>query len=382
MYRFVFLFFLVFLFSCDRKKKSKDFPEITVNKFHDVLFSIDSSNVSNKISELHVQDSFFLDFYVNEVLYTDKNLLDTAKSERVEDFLIQYSQNKFRREVYDSICKVFGDFDSMQKDIDKLFANYRSLLPKSNLQVGKITTCYTNFMFDIGETSYQNNKIDLLVSLESFLGSESKFYSPIGFPQYRKFHMSKHYLLPSLMVYWFERNFIAKNLNNRSTVLDMIIYEGKKLYFLNLMFPDLEMHTKFLFKKNELDYIQKYEFDLWNELKEKELLYEQYSNKYKNFFNLENQDDLMKSPTKFGSFIGYKIVESYMKNNEVDLYTMLNSQQSSSDFLMNSKYQPSNKEQSSFFNFESITSYKLILIISLIILLLLGLYYRLKKNKI
>ena len=44
-----------------------------------MLFSIDSSNVSNKISELHVQDSFFLDFYVNEVLYTDKNLLDTAK---------------------------------------------------------------------------------------------------------------------------------------------------------------------------------------------------------------------------------------------------------------------------------------------------------------
>ena len=96
MYRFVFLFFLVFLFSCERKKKLKDFPEITINKFHDILFSIDSSNVSNKISELHVQDSFFLDFYVNEVLYTDKNLLDTAKSERVQDFLIQYSQNKFR----------------------------------------------------------------------------------------------------------------------------------------------------------------------------------------------------------------------------------------------------------------------------------------------
>ena len=53
----------------------------------------------------------------------------------------------------------------------------------------------------------------------------------------------------------------------------------------------------------------------------------------------------MKSPTKFGSFIGYKIVESYMNNNDVDLYTMLNSQQSSSDFLMNSKYQPSKKEK-------------------------------------
>ena len=73
--------------------------------------------------------------------------------------------------------------------------------------------------------------------------------------------MSKQYLLPSLMVYWFERNFIEKNLNNRPTVLDMIIYEGK-LYFLDLMFPDLEMHTKFLFKKNELDYIQKINMNL------------------------------------------------------------------------------------------------------------------------
>ena len=55
-----------------------------------------------------------------------------------------------------------------QKEIDKLFATYRSLLPKSNLHVGKITTCYTNFMFDIGETGFQNNKIDLMISLESF----------------------------------------------------------------------------------------------------------------------------------------------------------------------------------------------------------------------
>ena len=236
-------------------------------------------------------------------------------------------------------------------------------------------------MFDIGETSFKNNKIDLLVSLEYFLGSGSQFYSPVSFPQYRKFHMSKQYLLPSLIDYLFERDLMIENLNKPLTILDKIISQGKKLYFLDLMFPDLDMHIKFLFKKNELDYIRKYELDLWNDLKDKELLYEQYSNKYKNFFNLENQDDIMMSPTKFGSFIGYKIVKSYMNNNDVDLYTLLNSQESSSDFLVSSKYQPSNKEVSSFFNFESITSSKLILIISLIILLVLGLYYRLEKQK-
>ena len=91
----------------------------------------------------------------------------------------------------------------------------------------------------------------------------------------------------------------------------------------------------------------------------------------------------MKSPTKFGSFIGYKIVESYMNNNEVDLYTIILPQQSSSDFLMDSKYQPSNKEESSFLTDEFNYCSKLILIISkMIILLLLGLYYRFKKMKI
>jgi uncharacterized protein YjaZ len=129
----------------------------------------------------------------------------------------------------------------------------------------------------------------------------------------------------------------------REIFLDELIYQGKKMYLKDLWLPKSEEHSKIGYTADELNWAEDNEFYIWQYFIENELLYENNSKLYDRFiargpfsrFNLQLDSE---SPSSLGIYIGWKIVKSFMKNNDIKLVNML--QADSQYIFKNAKFKP------------------------------------------
>ena len=111
------------------------------------------------------------------------------------------------------------------------------------------------------------------------------------------------------------------------TFIEKIIYHGKILYYKDIMIPDEYDHLKIGISKNKLkwaieneskfgDILLRMKFYLTQILNlKKDLL---MMRRFQNFLEIDND-----STEKIGRFIGWNIVRSFMKNNNMSLDKML-----------------------------------------------------------
>ena len=129
----------------------------------------------------------------------------------------------------------------------------------------------------------------------------------------------------------------------REIFLDELIYQGKKMYLKDLWLPKSEEYSRIGYTADELNWAEDNEFYIWQYFIENEILYDNNSKLYDRFiargpfsrFNLQLDSE---SPSSLGIYIGWKIVKSFMKNNDIKLVNML---QSDSQYIFkNAKFKP------------------------------------------
>jgi hypothetical protein len=129
-----------------------------------------------------------------------------------------------------------------------------------------------------------------------------------------------------------KRDFIGKMVN-----------EGKKMYLLDLYLPSIPDYEKIGYSQDKLNWAAANEEQIWMYFIERKLLFDTDTKLNQRF--LENapfskfymeQDHL--SPGKIGVWIGWQIVRSYMKHNDVSLQELLKIDES--DLFNKSKYKP------------------------------------------
>ena len=129
----------------------------------------------------------------------------------------------------------------------------------------------------------------------------------------------------------------------RYTFLEKIIYHGKILYYKDVMIPDEYDHLKIGISQDKLEWAIGNESKVWGYFVENEILFNPNTDLEKRFiddapfskFFLEIDND---STEKIGRFIGWNIVRSFMKNNNIPLQKML--RLDPKEIYYNSKYKP------------------------------------------
>jgi hypothetical protein len=133
-----------------------------------------------------------------------------------------------------------------------------------------------------------------------------------------------------------------KTANHRS-FLSKIVEEGKKSYLLDCYLPFFSEKEKTGYSMKKLLWAQQNEEQVWKFFMEKELLYSTDTRLNKRF--IENapfskfytgQDN--QSPGKIGGYIGWQIVRSFMKQNDVSLQKLIT--MDAQRLLDQSKYKP------------------------------------------
>jgi hypothetical protein len=187
-----------------------------------------------------------------------------------------------------------------------------------------------------------NNKVIytdslLIISLEMYLGKEHKFYQ---FPKYIKQNFEESQIMPDVVSSFYNQKVradIGKNLLSR------MIDAGKELYFKDVLLPDYSDAHKMGYTKEQIQWCNENESYMWRYFIEKEMLYSDDQKLMPRFINpapfskfyLEIDNE---TPGQIGGWIGWQIVRSYMKNNEVSLQQLVDS--NAKEIFEKSKYKP------------------------------------------
>lgn len=242
-------------------------------------------------------------------------------------------EDKDEQELFAESQKLYKDFTSVETQLASLFKHVKYYYPKFNAP--KVVTMLSNVDYE-SRVIYADSL--LLISLDVYLGIEHKFYG--DYPKYIKENNTENHIVVDVA-----NAFVNTQLQPslKRVFIEKMIYEGKKMYLLDLYLPEVTNKEKIGYEQDKLNWAETNEEEIWMYFIEKDLLFSTDTKLNKRF--LENapfskfymeQDNL--SPGKIGVWVGWQIVKSYMRHNDVSLQELLKINEL--DLFNKSKYKP------------------------------------------
>ncbi len=310
-------FVLLCLFSCNNNKIKKiELEKIDLN-IEVKRFDIDFYT-SNKESIHLVREKYP---YMFPEGFTDKMALS-----KIND--------KNEQELFSETQKLYKDFSPIKNQLVELFKHIKHY--ESKFTPPKIVTILSNIDYD-SRIIYADSL--LLISLDTYLGKNHKFYA--DHPNYIKENNTHKNIVVSVANSIIDKK-LTSNSTNR-TLISKFIFEGKKMYLLDLYLPNISDNLKIGYSQKKLNWAISNEEKVWVYFIERNYLFDTDTRLSKRFidkapfskFYLEIDSQ---SPGKIGTWIGWQIVKSFMKNNDVSLQKLLEAD--SEELFKKSKYKP------------------------------------------
>ncbi|MDT7832524.1 gliding motility lipoprotein GldB [Flavobacteriaceae bacterium S356] len=306
-----------------------------------LLFSCKNETVSVvDVSHINVEigvQRFEVDFYNT----TKKTLSDTKEkypmffpANTSDSLWLKKISDRDERELYQETLKKYVSLESLEEQLTSLFKHIKYY--NKSFVVPKITTVISNIDYDY-RIIY--NKASLIISLDCYLGSEHPFYG--DYPRYIRENNTEDHIVVDVAEKIVSRQ-LSPHANDRS-FLGKMIEEGKKMYVLDRYLPTVSDREKIGYPRDKYEWAADNEEQVWKYFLGKNLLYSTDTKLNKQFLDNApfskfylSQDNL--SPGRIGVFMGWQIVRSFMKNNDVTLQELL--QIKPQDLFLRSKYKP------------------------------------------
>jgi gliding motility-associated lipoprotein GldB len=300
-----------------------------------------SSNNNEVVDVSGIDVEFLVNRYEVDFYRANQGSLPLLKNKYPYLFPISFSDslaiskmsNKEELDLFNETQKLYSDISDLELELMSLFKHIKYYNPK--FKSPNITTMISDIDYD-SRVIYADSL--LLISLDVYLGKEHEFYS--DYPKYIKENNTKENIIVDIA------NSISENqilpITSRSFIGKMV-YEGKKMYLLDLYLPTISDKLKIGFLDQKLAWAVANEEDIWKYFIERKLLFNTDTKLNKRFldnapfskFYLENDNQ---SPGRIGVWLGWQIVRSYMQNNDVSLQQLLKINEL--DLYKKSKYKP------------------------------------------
>lgn len=297
--------------------------DLKILRYEEDVFNIDKNNVEKELLRLSKIYPFFIPAE------------QIQNPEAVRAF-VGYLNDPIIQEIYKEVKTTFPDLDLFKQQFTQAYSRYLVLFP--NDSVPTVITSVPGIQIQAPSVFQVDNHLH--IHLDLYLGADNNLYKQCGFPLYISERMDKKFLL----VDCFKKAIVYKHLPEKTliTLLDNIIYEGKKLYFTQVMLPDEPVENIIGYNAEKFQWAEQNYGKVWAYIVENNLLYSKEENVLRQYIEeapftnpFGNQ-----SPGRFGQFLGWKIISAYMKNNpDITLEDLLKNADSHA-ILNNSKFKP------------------------------------------
>ncbi len=294
--------------------------DLIFHRYELALFSVDTNQMEKEINEM--MDTYAV--FLGNVPPDSTGILQ----------LIHYINDPFIQQLYSKTMKVFPDIENLESQLNEAFRYYSFYFPEQS-----IPQVFTY----ISGIDYENPIIfhptSLLIALDMYLGDDYEPYQQLGLPAYLIKRFTKEYLVRDCI-----REIANVHLQDQypgDNFLEKMIFEGKKLYFLDAVLPFHTDNIKIGYEDEQLKWCLENESNLWKFIIENEILYStdiQVINKF--FTDGPFTRGFPGSPARLGSWLGWQIVRKYMNAHPGFTLQELLSEKDARKILQESGYKP------------------------------------------
>jgi hypothetical protein len=225
----------------------------------------------------------------------------------------------------------YPDIQELSKEIDQLFPEttlasfnqtfedafqrFHHFFPKDTLP----TLVYINSGFNCASFA---TKHQLAVGLDYFLGEKSKIIPRLPaelFPAYMKEDMHPNLTVPSTIKNFLYSKFFVTENSGPKDLLNELVYHGKIMYLTDILLPEVPDSAKMAWSSKQLEWARTNEWNTWKELAQQKVMFGTSVPKNKKWFEFApftNAEHIPQdSPPQLGIWMGWQIVNAFMKDN-------------------------------------------------------------------
>jgi len=280
--------------------------DLQIKRFDQDLFAIDTSQLQSQAAKLLEEYPEFLPFFHETLMAWNQRATTFALNDSAVNNFIS---NPDIRMVYDAVQNEYPNDDFIKEELTQTFKYYKYYFPdKLTPEIITYISTFNQQGFTLGD-----NKLGL--GLDMHLGQNYELYPSTGYPVYITKEFAPEYLACHAM------KLIASNSYTqtlkRSRLLDEMVFQGKMLYFLDLVLPETHDSIKLGYTGAQEEWCRNNEEQIWAFFIEKKLLYESEVSKY-DAFTMPGPTTMgmpPSSPGNIGAWVGLQIIRKWVKEN-------------------------------------------------------------------
>jgi hypothetical protein len=323
---------LILLASCRRHIVDDKTPvaavDISIERFESDLFSADPARIDSLIPCLEQRYGTFFTLFTRQI-----TSIGNSNSPGFQNSLQSFITDYYNYAAYKRVQEVFPRLDKLNESLTGAFHRYRYYYPEKPLP--RIITFVSGFNYSVVSDSNL-----LAIGLDKYLGTDEELYARAGIYNYLRMNMRADKIPSDCMRLWAETEFEYNDSVNN--LLTNIIYEGKIMYWVKKMLPGEPDSLIWGFTGPRMNFCLANEKQMWTYLVEYKLLFKS------DRFTLDKytregpftKDFSDKSPARAAVWIGYRIVEKYMKKEKNSSLKTLMSENDYQKILSTSGYNP------------------------------------------
>lgn len=263
---------------------------------------------------------------------------------REKDFEAAYANIKSAPEfkyLVDTCSLIFNDFDKINAEFKKAYQYVQYYFPE--IDIPDVYTfvsgfAHQQFLFENGKG---NNGFG--IGLDMFLGNDFNYGSIApenpAFSNYLARTFNKEHIVRKSI-----NSLLDDYIPNSKQVrmLDQMIYNGKKLYLLNKLMPEVSDTIIMEYSKKQWEWAEENEIEMWAFFLKENLFYETNSQKINKYINPSPHSPGMPpgAPGRTANYIGWKIINTYMQRFPETTLEELIEMDDAQKLLQKSRYKP------------------------------------------
>jgi len=319
------------LASCSNNRWNIDTSTITINqqfkRFDKDLFAIPHDSIWQYVPTLEKKYDRFFELYNTQIIRIGgTNQLDYDKK------LLYFLTDPDMEDCYAEVQKSFPDL-FFKDELNEAFKRYHSYFPEK--PIPDIYTHVSGFNQSIVVDSGY-----ISISLDKYLEPQSKFYQMLRTPQYLKQNMRPEKITSDVIYALALTNFPFNS--KKDDLIAEMIYYGQVHVFMDALLPVTADTLKWGYTEEKLKWCKKNEKQIWLYLVDQKLL---FSSSHKDIMQMIDEGPFTspfgnQSADRTGQWLGYQIVNSYLKHHpEITLPELMQNNQYQ-QILNESKYKP------------------------------------------
>ena len=303
--------------------------EVEIVRFDNAQLAVRPDSVKQDIEQLYANYELFMPIFVEGILglqTEDTAYLCEMYAQFLTDTVMGFAQTNTTAQ------ELFTNVDSLQEALNTGFSLLHFLYPE-----WEIPTLYLFVSGFNSSVMYYENIMG--VGVDMYLGSDYPYYNQVVY-DYQKQTMRKACVAGDVLSMYLAYHISYNSKYNR--LLEQMIFRGKQLFLLAQLLPNEPVWEVIGYSKEQWDWCEQYEQAIWNRIMQKRDLFKTESNVMSSYMNdgpftAEVTQD---SPGRLGVWVGWRIVDSYMRNNkDVTLRELMN-ENDAQKILEQSYYKP------------------------------------------